>query len=868
MMVIPFLFGSDDSLWVRDSDRVVQIRDVGQSGGVVNLGNVQYETDAPDYVGKPIIGQEDPTQVAMARELLGLYKEVIQAQSSLVSKVSEEAILIGMLGTHYGEVDTYSHKKYRSLGGHDLDETKPLQTHIPMTYVKWSDYGRVRTADNKEMSFKDYTWKDFQSKYKSENPNNMYLGVKDSNPLYESGLNYPVLRSYTGALGPLQMQPETWNNNKGHMYGGDYSGSKPAQIMNLEGYMTEFVVGRAVNYYDSQYYDIFNLANLAYANVNWQEEFHKVSDEDTTKTIHGINRDKTEVIQMYFHFRYYGGSPSDISGDRETYFEDLDKLARDPGLHAELAVTYESKFGHGADEEIIYRAYERNGWSRTSNGGVTKTTPKGTITLNKTKALHPIRGYYQGKVGLDLLRRLAFNVTASPRIESLGKVRYNYMTADDGTVKISQSVREDAVDKIKAIGYKGPYPIFDQSGDYMRNYYILNQYGAAETFSKSACTVFAMTSMAHGVGPTPTLNRELDVDRNGVIDPFEWWIGGRAMAGRNTYNVASKPPVGTGLLSIKGILKNAGYTVKEPIQGSGSLSTKDNNLILSDLRNKIPHHIRVWYQKKDKSGKVIATKTYKGYVPNIDPDKLDYNIFNMYDESNYNPTLQNIKLATNQHSVIGVEARQIHGRWAISIVNSTGHHNGNHDTNLIWFDAEDLLGGMEYAGGYAIKGATNNPDWKITLWAGSQNALSDSGIESKFMGISYEEALTRIDNITYKSVDDSTLKLEVKDGTGSQISIKGKFETKVVSRRTDVGTVIPDEYNLLLYIGDYDGEKTVLEFSNIKNPKTNAVWDMNSGDYTELFELKYPTVATIRMATLSKDGTLNYIPFFENDSAE
>lgn len=843
IFVSMFIFGFDDSQWTFSESEKVIVDKVGPVKSNINLGDVQYVSKDPTWGGELFTGYNDPLQKAMAKEILEMYGRVSEKQETLMKKgVDKDKLIEVLLGIHLAEVDTYSWKTYRKVDSLDPgDVDKPKQTYIPLGFVKWSDYEKVTTASGKSMNFTNYNWSDFKARYDIENPSNGYLGTKEGNTTYEHGLNYHVLRSPSGAIGPFQFQPETWKKDTRYLTGGDYSYSNPVQIMDIESYATSDIDGRAVDFNEDNYEDIFNQGDLALAALNWYSELFDVSSSDPTKTSRGVGITDGDMIQVHFGYSYFGGSGLD-STNRHIFNKDIKEIISNDEIYQKFKQIYKSSYGHGGEVDLIYQLYEQKGWVKTGSGGVTKTVDGITATLTKNGTIYPLRVYFQGKAWYEFLRGIAYGGQQSPPSVSSGglnKVRYNYMTESDSKRKIDMTTRTKALDSKMAIGYKGNIPIYDQNGQYMKQFRMLYppDDGGEWTFYRGACTVFTMTSMYYATGDyiLPINHLTVDLDRNNLIDPVEFWGQGRQYAGNgiksmNPKDFSSKQWIST--VTIREILRGVGYTVANTAQGTA----ESNAEVLEKLKQRIPVHIRI-----------ASNRQVSALVPKQNASEISYLEFDMYDINNYKEG--SVALASIGHSVLGVEAKEFNGEWYVSIVNSTGHHNSGVDTNLSWFKASSILADR-YTNGYTIVGSTVDSSWKPYYLGGSFTVVEED--TSRYEGVYYSQFLDNLDSASYYYQDFQTIRVEPSDTSLTTVRVKGRYETKAVGSD-----------KMYVYLGQTGGLQSALEITNIRNPKTNNVGDISGNEYTELYGVQYGDVAIVRLGTFDDSGEFIYESFYD-----
>ena len=862
-------FSNKEDDWsTKEYDRV-NVLTVGPRSDTIDFSLVPKENTEVSYKGKTYEGYNDPKQKAMAKEILSIIKGVIQSEASLVNRYNnEEGLIKFILGIHLTESDTYN--------GRSEDRT---QTYIPLMMVRWEDYSWDKnplhhTVEGGFLNFTNYNWKDFKAKYDRDNPSN-YFPRNNKEELYTAGFHYKSLRSTSGAIGPLQQQPATFSLNEYVRKRGN--GTNFDQIIDIENYVLNSKGnGRGRTDSDRPYSDIFNYPDQVSTVLGWITP--TVNNRASAFKRYGFSDLDIDQVRLHVAGSYYSGDNgwSKILGGESVYVdtkvssldianpeefqgkvarkvtEDLISIMNDAKTLAKASESYEKAKGHGSgDIKAIEEAFTELGWKVTSKKfqyefpytdrqGNSKTY---VYSVSKGRLYYPVRSYFQGEKWYDILMSLAYGVQDSPTLRnrtSMRKVTYNYMTEQDGRLKIDEDIRTKSIDRQGAIGYKGKYPIYDQAGAFMKQFYFCKETKRAtpETFSYSACTVFTMTSMANGLGLPTLLRNTLDLNNDGYVTPMEWWVKGRMEAfGRPYYDVTQYPSKDSVIVleSISSLLSNNGYKVLRINQGT----TEGYKTAIQLLKQGYPIHVRV----KGKRG--IA-----GYYP-IEKDKfkIDYNKFNMDDLSNYEYLESGMYIAGSEHSLLGVDVKNIKGEDYISIVNSSFHHvSRQYDSNLVWFKASDLLKD-NYCNSYAIVGYEKDPNWSPLTTDYYVRVDEDS--LSNYVGVNPWDIVNGLRNVIVEDNDAYTKKLSVNQdslsllGNKVTVSIGDRYETQVVNKNT-----------VRIVAGTDGGVTTVVEISNVTNPRRNKVSE--SKEETILFDLKLGTKALLQIGDVREDGEIIY----------
>ena len=827
--------GEGVDLWVVDETIPARIAKVEDKKSAIDLTKVESD----QLVVENYEGASDPLQQAMAKEILKIIDESISKQRLLLDKFTEicgdekearQYLMYLMLGTHVSESGTYAGAVYRSIGTNDTDPYLPgyKKTYILKNYVKWSDYNKGKTATGQTMNFTNYSWKDFNLKYKNE-------GGNSSN----RGLNYGLV-SVANALGPLQIKPSTF-------YGGRGTGYIVNNVItDVEKFMESPDGGKydKYDYNNDTYSDIYNYGDQVMNALNYY--YNLLTQYILRHPSLGLTDEKDLRVLManiiVAYHRGEGNFLNEASTKPEVRNETYRTLLHDEELQKRLYTCYKENMSIGVtDKGMIKEAFKKVGWTESGE----KNLSKDGVTIREEYWLDPLRRYYTGYSWYLFLNGVAYGTSSiGYRPEGLNKVTYNYMTGGNSERNSQRDIRENTTlsSPIMALGFKGPYPIYDQGSNQppFNRYYMLNSGGSLETFGSSACTVFTATSMIIGLGKEPTIWAKLDRDGNGSITPLEVWQSMREALGRGTYPINSVPPKGTSVISIRGALSALGYQVAEVTQGWNY----DNNKIIEALKSGIPVHIRI------ENGRRIS-----GYYPKEPPNRINYSNFDMYDiENNYiykdSAKGEGVKLTDSGHSVLGVNYLNYKGKDYISIVNSTSHH-FSYDTNLVWFDAKELLADV-YTNSYFIIGSKNDPNWKpgVTSSGYDYNSVPKFEYEGSFIEDFLEELNTKNDLI-----DPYIMRL-----TGY---VEGHNEG-IVTITTNKQYVVESLGNdgIRVYIGKSDTSSTIVDIEGVYRTYSS---ERNEEGKFKLFDLEVGKSATLKYGIIRHvDNEVIYSRFFND----
>ena len=858
----------------------------------IDLGKLKPSEDG--RYSTPYDGYQDPKQKEMAKEILSIYNLAVQREETLLNRYGDKKGLMEFLfGIHLTESDTYSNRQ----------SVEKTTTYIPLNMVKWEEYSwagsssKVTTEEGLLMNFTNYSWKDFYNKYMTDNPSNT-TPTSSKHPLYTSGLHYGSLRSYTGALGPMQMQPTSWFANS-YVTHRSSNGLGFDHITDIPNYITNSIVGngtgyRAKNFFDDKdYADIFRYPDQVLGVLGWIPSTMRVSN--STFKRYDMDTSDLDVVRLHVAGSYLMGdggfmlalggkgvymeTPVDSTGhpNKEEFSkeiahkitEDMLKIVRDTsenGTWKKVFSIYQQSRGHNINEwEEIARGFEKLGWKMDMQGSVGSRRMKYdfkykdaqgiertyTYSTRQEYLMYPLRMYFQGKAWYEFINGIAYGGKDEPSLVMRNNLRsftYNYMTESDGRMKIDMEIRDKAVSKdpYNAIGYKGPYPIYDQAGDFMKKHWFYKgtKNSKPETFSESACTVFTMSSLANGLGVPNSILSKLDHNNNGAVSPIEWWVRGKMVAfGRSYYDTTQYPTSNQviQLESIRSLLSNVGYEVI-PIHQSNS---KDNKELIERLKQGIPSHVRI------KGGRLIP-----GYYPKESKLNIDYNKFDMDNLDNYEYLSGGMALsnAGGQHSVLAVDVKNINGEDYISIVNSSHHHrSAKYDSNLVWFKASDLLKD-DYPNSYSIVGVKGDLTWKPTPADTIISVPKEDLYE--YVGVNPLDIINAITNVEVEPDDQYTMKLAPlataplnNNGTVT-VALPDKYETRSVGRDT-----------LLITAGVEGKSKVIVEISNVLNPRSNSVGSI--GEETVLFDLPLGQKAIVQIGNIRENGEIIYDVFYD-----
>ena len=809
----------------------------------IDLGELEGR-EGEGWTGELIDGYQDKTQKAMAKELLKIYEDVIRREGTLLKELSNavgeekalDLLMETLIGIHATEGSTYSAGIRSCWKGKTGVPEKG--TYILSCYPVYKDYNQAKTQEGKIMNFTNYNYKDYNyarmkefselghdinSDFAKENgyPKSAY--VTSSGPQeFHAGYWSWAHRNEFGCIGPLQQTLKYWNDD--HTYvvnvGQGFVGDIPKYVENSkkEGWVSKL---------DAEHPDIWNFPDnveALYKNfiVHYAKQYSK-----------SIKMEEFEKIQANIFGCYNrgpNGHTSDLHGNLEAFNEFAYTLYRDNDFWEESYAEFKRSKSHGSFRSIYPKYKEKHGF-----GKGTKLNYKG-VKKGLQNTEYVLKAKFEGRAWYIFLRSIAYGgeFKSNPNqnfSSDKGQVVYNYMTAEN-PFRASGGANKAWKNKDEhwAIGWKGPYPLFNQTADDNANYHMT----AGSTW-KSACTWYAVTSASFGMGLTGK------VDGFNIKSMYDFWSYFNPIsAGSGTPLDLTKKPqksVGTNMANV---LRNAGYNIDEfPI------TSKDaKEKIMSALGSGLPVHIRT------RPGKI-----YRGIKPKKSFSELDYCKHNMYDLDAYdwNDVSTTYTLASSGHSMIAVDCIESPvnaGKYYFSLVDSAYNH-GNIDSNIMWWDADDLLNNYGNSNVWIVKGAENGD--LIPIGNKGKIIAGDYGYTSTVnTGESPESLIYKIEGLTQKYEGIDTLLLENNTSNRVLATIPGKYKVRM-------GEVKPYESTsdtLYIITGKIGNNEMAIELKR-SNKQVEFVPKFE-GDSTQLFYINSGNTVVARIGYFRDDGEFIY----------
>lgn len=819
MVILVYGFGDEqlDAVPIKS----VSIDSRREQIGSVDLGRLP---DMPDrgFV-TPYEGYQDRQQVAMARELLEIYESVASKQTELLSMgIDKKDILYFIIGTHLTESDTYNGQP-----------GAPSRTYIPKTMIEWDDYGRARTTKGEIMTFKTYGVEDFTVRF-IEDRKKAGLnasGPPFSNPGTSSQTGYRAgfrtgQRSVTGAVGPYQHQPTSYKSSS--LITGNRTMNNPDFITDPIAYSLEGPSGRGKAYIDGQPPDIFNFRDATMTTANWLKGTVEANNAIFKRA--NINlKQNPEVIPFMAGGSYLmgdGGYASRAINDTSKLIDVFNNIARDEESYQKVFNLYKESFGHGTSERALHmEILEKHGVQRASTG----SNPTWNFKVYEWN--HQTRTYYKGRAWYELLNGVAYGaefggvdnqpgtITPRPHSDDRGRVIYNYMTEQSPRRTTNRSTIQGSKDNYNAVGYKGPFPIFNQNIPFNSNYYMARNI----KYLHYSCTFYASVSGAYGIGLTDRVvgwdwdYRNNSSQGDGFTTPQEFWSHAHT-ASSSRYNPTVNPNFG--LANIAGGVSTAGYQV------SVYPTSRENYArMVRDLEAGLPVHARV--NKNRNKITAIPTKT--------PINELNYLEHSMYDLDAYdwnNP--KKYTLANIGHSVIVVDilTHPSTGRKYVSIVDSAYHDMRDYDSNILWWDAEELLI-SNYHAGYTIHGAIDGQNLnpmstmdRVATIGSSSNPITRLVGEDPLVAVGTIEGLRMSDN------DEYSLKLENTTGAEQTATIKGGYQTFIRTSPSGLSRlyIVTGRIGDTIYAIEITGADGLIQNPVSSTRELTEIFSLNSGN--------------------------------------
>lgn len=379
--------------------------------------------------------------------------------------------------------------------------------------------------------------------------------------------------SYAGAVGPMQQLPSTWNG--GRHRDGNADGVK----------------------------DINNLFDVALGAADWYR-----SESENINTKYQLGNDP-DMKAYYFAGIYHAGAGNwskYVTKYGNVVRDDVRKVLNDKAFEASMKHKYLTRsHGYWDLSEIALR-FAQEGWKMDTRltdivekaGYTVKPEYKSHITSDSsnrngalvkngmtfpfTSFFYPMRMYLHGQALLPYL----YKEGMTSNIQKRSGIFYY------GEGSSQATTRGDHLE----IGYSDNFPIYRQSDTSIYSYTYMYSGGKPRSMASVGCTMFAVTSLLHGMGYSSDtlLDFNIDLDKNGVISPTELFNSG--VMG-NTINHASK----TSTLP----LINGGSRLRNPmgleIKVARNNSKEGKEMIKQDLLNGHPWLVRLINDQKTSS---------------------------------------------------------------------------------------------------------------------------------------------------------------------------------------------------------------------------------------------------------------------------
>lgn len=850
--LIVFGFDKEDEI---DVERI-SVLGVGPEAFDIDLGDVENRYGpGGDYTGEIFDGWDDPKQVAMAKELLEIYETSAKKEKTMLEAgMSEIDIIYFTIGTHLTESDTYN-----GLKG------APAKTYIPKTMVEWSKYGSTKTVEGKMMNFTNYNYKDFEKDLIEDRKE---LGLSTTKPYtspgnvdsrgYYAGFR-TGRRSYTGAIGATQLQPTSFKSSE-HIQGNRTRGN-PDWVKDPEAYAKAPNSGRAKTY-RGETADIFNTVDQIFTTCNWMGGTLNTNN-NLSKTLKGVGiKENSATMPFHFSLAYLfgdGGYNSRLSKDSK-FMNDLFKgMANDEKFKNDLFNFYKKSYGHGADNQIMFDYLKSNPigtWSVPSNPNnstVSVRTPNGsTISAPGYAWVHATRVYFKGYSWYQFLQGIAYGNQANPNApdasggtSGVNTLWYNHMTKDSPRYSTNNSRHQETMDARMAVGYKGPYPIFNQNAPYNKQYYM----SSGSNFH-SGCTLYAVASAGFGYGELPEYQNGWDKNGDGTVDVMEFLGHAHTMKGNKSYITLKNDDRPTGTASVRGVMENAGYKVI-PIteKASGYYNTWLDNIKAGN-----PTQVR-----SDPSPRI------KAIVPKQAVGDLDYSTFDMNNLANFDvDNTTTVSMASSVHSFIAVGYKQINGEDYISIVDSVPTRRtasgSTINPNTIWLNAKEAFNNKHYGMGWGVVG-TRTGETPVPPKGTGQVTNRPQG-ESGASNTSEKGTLPQNaikDFIDVNLLDKDFQTMEMTSDKTQSVKISGGYQTMP-------RPIKPYESNasgVWIVTGMSGRDPLVIEISGLgmENPRRNSA-DANRAE-TQVFDIKQGQTYQVRVGYVRADGQLIYDSFYD-----